>query len=139
MADYSRLQNELERLQKDRESELKELVYLRWCNACFRHELTKNQKPSEQNQERSQSTEELELETPGESCSGVNHGSRPKILERLRRWADRGEKIRSASEEEDEHETIKCFGRHSVSHKAEEHHVLKNNALSIAVTTTENS
>ncbi|KAL6336708.1 hypothetical protein AAG906_036022 [Vitis piasezkii] len=149
--DYNQLVNELERLHKDRAAEVKELVYLRWSNACLRHELMRNQKQPEQNQESSQSELDFEpkgetgehasehelegtvLEPPSEPCLGVSSGShisskRPKILQKLRRWVDGSEKIKPTSEEGEEHE-IKCFGKHCVLHKAEEHHVHKNNAL----------
>lgn len=146
MEDYNQLVNELGRLQKDRAAEVKELVYLRWSNACLRHELTRNQKQPEHNQGSCQSELDFEpkgearehesestvLEPPDEPCLGVSHVSskRPKILERLRRWVDGSEKIRPHSSDGEEHD-IKCFGRHSVSHMAEEHHVHKNNALAV--------
>lgn len=41
--DYTGLEKELENLKKDRAAEIKELIYLRWSNACLRHELMRNQ------------------------------------------------------------------------------------------------
>ncbi|XP_022888957.1 protein CHUP1, chloroplastic [Olea europaea var. sylvestris] len=41
LENYNQLANEVEQLQKDRAAETRELIYLRWCNACLRHELTR--------------------------------------------------------------------------------------------------
>ena len=152
MEDYNQFVKELERLHEERAAEVKELVYLRWSNACLRHELMRNHKQPEQNQNQNQNssqseldfeskgeTREHELEAWGEAGLSVSSGGhvsskRPKILERLRRWVDGSEKLRPRSSEGEEHE-IKCFGRHSVSHKAEEsthtHVHNKSNALAV--------
>ncbi|XP_042474929.1 protein CHUP1, chloroplastic [Macadamia integrifolia] len=41
--DHDQLLTKLEQLQKDRAAEVEELIYLRWINACLRHELFRNQ------------------------------------------------------------------------------------------------
>lgn len=41
--EYEKLANEYEQVEKERSDELKELTYLRWCNACLRYELKRYQ------------------------------------------------------------------------------------------------
>ncbi|KAJ0088550.1 hypothetical protein Patl1_32321 [Pistacia atlantica] len=53
----------------------------------------------------------------GEPCLNVeNAGSskRPKLLQKLKRWVEGSEKMKSKFDEKEKHE-IKCFGRHSHS------------------------
>ncbi|KAK9290471.1 hypothetical protein L1049_008641 [Liquidambar formosana] len=136
MEDYNKLSNELEQIQNDRAAEVKELVYLRWSNACLRHQLTRSRDQQEQNQERKNHLEldidgsgenvdyglDHELDglvlEHGESCLGITTTSqacpkRLKLLQKFRRW------VEGKLDEKQKHE-IKCFGRHSVSHGAEE-------------------
>ncbi|KAD7477930.1 hypothetical protein R6Q59_026476 [Mikania micrantha] len=48
MENYNRIVNELENVKKDRASELTELIYLRWCHACLRHELARRKELEQQ-------------------------------------------------------------------------------------------
>ncbi|KAK3226697.1 hypothetical protein Dsin_006559 [Dipteronia sinensis] len=144
MEDYEQLVNEHEQLQKDRAAEVKELVYLRWTNACLRHELMRNQAEKEQNQEEKDIVD-LAFEGIGE-CGIENHldglalvhdepcslngesattcSKKQKLLKKLRRWVDGSEKMKSCKFGEKEKHEINCFGRHSGSDEAEqEHHI----------------
>jgi hypothetical protein len=52
MEAYNKLVNELEKLQKDRAAEVTEVIFLRWMNACLRHELMKNREQQQQNHDK---------------------------------------------------------------------------------------
>ena len=51
MEAYNKLVNELEQLQKDRAAEVGELIFLRWINACLRHQLMRNHEQQQQQQQ----------------------------------------------------------------------------------------
>ncbi|TMW90383.1 hypothetical protein EJD97_015783 [Solanum chilense] len=126
--DHKKLVNELEQLQKDKASEDKELVYLRWCNACLRHELMRrNQEQMEQgkNQELNLGEEEnVEQFVPkvddliigrsssvghNESClsSPINdHSKRRKLIQKFKKWVEGSDKMKNETN---------CFKRHCVS------------------------
>ncbi|OIT01434.1 PREDICTED: protein CHUP1, chloroplastic [Nicotiana attenuata] len=139
--DYKELAKELEQLQKDKATEDKELIYLRWCNACLRHELMRrNQEQIEQeknqDQELNLGEENTEIVTEfvpqhelimrrsssvghNESClsSPINgghsndHSKRRKLIQKFKKWVEGSDKMK--------HET-NCFKRHSVSDCTEE-------------------
>lgn len=148
--DYTRLSEELEQLQKDHADEHKELIYLRWINACLRHQLMRNNAQQEQNDEEKNSRLEIDSEgsveignygLENELAAGMalDHNvhepcfdivtsdqalKRCKLFRRLKRWvegSDHKEKGRLDQKEKHE-EAVKCFGRHSVSDDAEENH-----------------
>ena len=148
--DYNQLVCELKQLQNDRSTEVQELIYLRWCNACLRHELTRmNQEHQEQLEERknqlklnfsgSREIEDFEFdhESDGtisghdEPCfdSKIGHHTHAhskrrnlKLIEKFKRWVEGSEKRKQKLDEKEEHE-FKCFGKHSVSDSAEEGHL----------------
>ncbi|KAK4839684.1 hypothetical protein QYF36_024005 [Acer negundo] len=144
MEDYEQLVNEHEQLQKDRAAEVKELIYLRWTNACLRHESMRNQAEKEKNQEEKDIVD-LAFEGIGEigECGIENHlnglalehgelcslnvenattcSKKQKLLKKLRRWVDGSEKMKFCKFGEKEKHEIKCFGRHSVDEAEEEH------------------
>ncbi|XP_009773567.1 protein CHUP1, chloroplastic [Nicotiana sylvestris] len=139
--DYKELAKELQQLEKDKATEDKELIYLRWCNACLRHELMRrNQEQIEQektqNQELNLGEENTEIITEfvpkhelimrrsssvghNESClsSPINgshsndHSKRRKLIQKFKKWVEGSDKMK--------HET-NCFKRHSVSDYTEE-------------------
>lgn len=128
---YNQLVNELEQLQKDRADEVKELIFLRWSNACLRHELYKknhSESLSERFQEiRNYSSLEHETESDGpllehkEPCfvaesSEQAYSKRGKLIQRLRRWVEGGEKVKRKLDEKIRHEI-----RRSASDGAREH------------------
>jgi hypothetical protein len=133
---YNQLVNDLEKFQKDRAAEVKELIFLRWSNACLRHELMKNHDKTNHSgscfegcQETGNSRLEHELDgsllEQNEPCFVVESSEhacsrRGKLLQRLRRWVESSEKARGKPDEKTRHES-KCFGRHSSSDTAEEH------------------
>lgn len=129
--DYKELVNELEQLQKDKASEDKELIYLRWCNACLRHELMRrNQEQMEQKLNLGEENREIVEEfVPkvdeliikrsssighNESClnSPINdHSKRRKLIQKFKKWVEGSDKMK--------YET-NCFRRHSVSNHTED-------------------
>lgn len=145
MEDYKRLVNELEQLHKDRAAETTELIYLRWSNACLRHELMRSHGQQQQLQLQIEDKKNyLELELVGreiadcdleqqqqheEPCLGVASSSktypkRKKLLKKLKKWVEGGDEgMQSNMDEKGKHE-INCFGRHSVSEGAEEDHLV---------------
>jgi len=143
MEDYNRLVNELEQLHKDRAAETTELIYLRWSNACLRHELMRSHGHQQQLQLQIEDKKNyLELELVGreiadcdleqqqqheEPCLGVassskTYSKRKRLLKKLKKWVEGGDEgMQSNMDEKGKHE-INCFGRHSVSEGAEEDH-----------------
>ncbi|XP_059667527.1 protein CHUP1, chloroplastic [Cornus florida] len=143
MEEYNHIVNELEQVQKDRAAEVKELIYLRWCNACLRHELRRR---NQENQGQAEEKKQLEVEVGGRGEIGdleleheldasmlgqgesriaivagsQSHSKRRKLIEKLKRWVEGNERIKQKS---DEKHGIKCFGGHSVSDGAEEWHL----------------
>ncbi|KAG4396451.1 hypothetical protein AAZX31_19G174100 [Glycine max] len=142
--EYTKLLDELEQAKKERADEAKELIYLRWTNACLRHDLVRHHE-----QQQNQDKNHLELEfgrndvlihydsehelhnsllehhsdpsfdehTRGHDHSDSACSKRTKLLERLKRWVDGSEKARV---------------RHSVSKGAEEHLVPRRKSCSSA-------
>ncbi|KAL5545981.1 hypothetical protein UlMin_005668 [Ulmus minor] len=136
MEDLNWVANELEQLQKERAAEVKELIHLRWSNACLRHELMKNQE-HEKDQNRNQNQSELDLEGNLElgNCGfeselensvvlGHENGDqtskrKKKFVHRLKKWVEGSEKGKGKVDEKERNEG-KWFGRHSVLDEAEE-------------------
>lgn len=156
MEDYSHLLNELEQIQKDRSVEVKELIYLRWCNACLRHELTRrNQEQEEKNLEGKINPLELdsggngetgafglELELNGDalannlSCLGLTSGDhahprRRKLVEKFKRWVEGNRKMKGKLDEKEKHQ-FNSLGRHSVCDGKEEKQIPATNLCSNA-------
>lgn len=137
MEDYNRLVSELEKLQKDRAAETTELIYLRWSNACLRHELMRSHGQQQLQIEDKKRYLELELEEPcreiadcdqeqqhEEPCLGVAGSSktfskRKKLLKKLKKWVEGGEIMASNMDEKGKRE-INCCGKSSVS-EGEDH------------------
>ncbi|KAK3001542.1 hypothetical protein RJ639_021294 [Escallonia herrerae] len=118
--DYYQLLNELEQLQKDRAAEFNELKYLRWCNACLRHELMRRNQ--EQEEKLDGKKKKLDLESGGsedqghfrserdpnvqhsEACLGLTtsffaHSKGRRLIEKFKRWIEGEEKGKQRSEE----------------------------------------
>ncbi|KAA8518653.1 hypothetical protein F0562_016127 [Nyssa sinensis] len=146
MEDYNQLANELEQLQKDRAAELEELVFLRWCNACLRHELTRKNQEQEQEQQGDEKNQmELDFGGSGEiddfglenelNGSVLEHGQahpkKGKLIAKLKRWVEGGEKTKQKMDEKNKHQ-INCFGRHPVSDGAGEGHLSPRKSFSSA-------
>lgn len=162
---YNQLVNEFEQLQRDRAAEFKELVYVRWCNACLRHELIRrNQQQGDNVEEKNSHQVELCFEEnglEGESESSVilddhgapslecttpsrdhahAHSKRPKLIEKFKRWVEGSEKTKRKSEEREKHgEVVKCFGKHMVFDGAEEIVISARNSCSTAYHSSPNS
>ncbi|KAF9682077.1 hypothetical protein SADUNF_Sadunf05G0070900 [Salix dunnii] len=140
MEDYNRLASELEKLHKDRSAETTELIYLRWSNACLRHELMRSHGQQQQQLQIEDKKKYLELELEvsreiadceleqqqqhEEPCLGVASSSktfskRKKLLKKLKKWVEGGEIMASNMDEKGKHE-INCCGKSSVS-EGEDH------------------
>ncbi|KAF9603996.1 hypothetical protein IFM89_039350 [Coptis chinensis] len=133
---HDQLITELEQLQKDRAAEAEELVYLRWINACFRHELTRNQEEEHEHEERDDSIV-LEDEVkhgilrydsdPSSTIADQDESralimttshKKPKLLGKLRRWVRGSEACRRSWQHEHLYDKIR-----SVSHGAAKQHI----------------
>ncbi|KAL3532019.1 hypothetical protein ACH5RR_005540 [Cinchona calisaya] len=121
--DYGQVVSKLEQLEKQQAMEAKELIYLRWCNACLRHELMrKNQEQEELGQQKNQmelnlgeildfgSDNELENSTfeHGDSCLHLPttgharaHLKRSKFIEKFKRWVEGSEKTKQRKGEKE--------------------------------------
>ncbi|KAK7284946.1 hypothetical protein RJT34_19700 [Clitoria ternatea] len=132
--DYKQLLEELEQVKKERANEAKELIYLRWTNACLRHDLMRHHEQQQHNQDKNnvelefgRSHEVLHYDSEHEFHNSLlehhsdhsfdEHPSsqqhshtastkKTKFLSRLKRWVEGSENARF---------------RHSVSKGAEEH------------------
>ena len=140
MEDHEKVLKELEQLQKDGADEAKEMAYLKWSNACLRHELQRCHEQA--NREASGHVSEPERESGeprinGEmqdcNCSlsgyedghclaggsrnsiatGHVHSRRRRLIQRFRRWVEGGKN------EEKEKSEIRCFGTHSALQEAD--------------------
>ncbi|KVI07957.1 hypothetical protein Ccrd_013683 [Cynara cardunculus var. scolymus] len=125
---YNQVVNELQRLQKDRTAEVKELIYLRWCHACLKHELARrNQIEQEQKLEDKPITEPqndggvIMHDSHNDGMMHHNmrvfghdesHSKKRWLVKKFKKWVDGNGK---------DHE-VKCFGSHSVIDDAEERH-----------------
>lgn len=133
MENYNQVVKELQNLQKEREGELKELIYLRWCHACLRQELARrNQLEQERKSENKMSDYEPESGLRGnvapEECiaheldnesvvhheepflgSGQQHMKRRSLVRKFKKWVEGSEK----------HHEAKCFRSRSVGDEAE--------------------
>ncbi|KAJ4980051.1 hypothetical protein NE237_010831 [Protea cynaroides] len=146
---HEQLLTELEQLQKDRAAEVEELIYLRWINACLRHELFRNNKQQITHHEEVEEEEPLVLELEGnegkkdcgleydtdgsssdsehhESCLGKTSGSysgsrRQRLVRKLKRWVEGSEKCKKLWDEKDKHQS-KNRSMPSVSYGAIEQH-----------------
>ncbi|BBH07718.1 Peptidyl-prolyl cis-trans isomerase FKBP16-4, chloroplastic [Prunus dulcis] len=136
----------LELAEKSASSISKELVYLRWSNACLRHELMRNQAQEEQQDQEKNNNLATDFEGSGEiadyglasmvlehnePCFGIVSGDqaclkRQKLFQRLRRLVEGSDKAKGRRlGEKERHEEVKCFGRQSVSADAEAHHIAR--------------
>lgn len=155
MEGYNELANEFEQLQRDRAAEFKELVYLRWCNACLRHELIRRNQQGENVEAKDSRQVELCFEengSDGQSESSVilddqgisslesttpsrahahAHSKRAKLIEKFKRWVEGSEKTKRKSEQKNHNGLVKCIGKHMVvSDGAEEIQVSARNSCS---------
>ncbi|KAL8135893.1 protein CHUP1, chloroplastic [Apium graveolens] len=154
---YNQLVNEFEQLQRDRAAEFKELVYLRWCNACLRHELIRRNQQGENVEAKKGHQVELCIEENGSEggsessvilddhgissleCTTPSrdqarpqaHSKRPKLVEKFKRWVEGSEKTKRKSEQKQHGEVVNCIGKHmGVSDSAEEIQVSARNSCS---------
>ncbi|KAK4281583.1 hypothetical protein QN277_013056 [Acacia crassicarpa] len=132
--EYEQLRKELEQQKKERAGEVKELIYLRWSNACLRHELIRAHEQRQQDRRQEgdhvevgleesggmiQYESEQELEEsplPGNDAAhsdgaGGGCSKRRKLIKRLKRWVEGSEKAKLKAEEK---------GRPFVSYGTEE-------------------
>lgn len=129
VVDYDQVGANLEQLEKERAAEIKELIYLRWCNACLRHELMRKNLEQEDLQPRNHQREltcgeisdfgwENEHDHSswdhGDSCLNfptTGHArarsTRQKFVEKFKRWVDGTDKTK---------QKIKDKKKHNVSH-----------------------
>ncbi|XP_074317491.1 protein CHUP1, chloroplastic [Silene latifolia] len=116
--EYDKVLKELEQLQKDKETEANEITYLKWSNACLRHELVRCH---EQNENR---VVEFEYHDHEDEKNNVITSKRRRFIKKIKKWVDGGE------DDENKGKEIKCFGKHSVHEEAEELFVHARNSCS---------
>ncbi|KAF8101793.1 hypothetical protein N665_0201s0109 [Sinapis alba] len=131
--DYRRVLEEYEDLKKDYANGVKEVINLRWSNACLRHKVMTNGtsyeevafSPNRNLQEYLEMEEQadalaLTVVADHEHHEENNHhdddhepqhetSRRKRLMKKLKRWVDGNEKGRSTKLEE------RCFGRHSLT------------------------
>ncbi|KAL5716793.1 hypothetical protein ACHQM5_009914 [Ranunculus cassubicifolius] len=92
---------ELEQLRKERAEEAEEMIYLRWINACFRHEVTRNRVEQQGNSEEMGRYDSENCESCAFVVTTTSRHKKPKLLNKLRQWAkgSRNEKEHSDSAE----------------------------------------
>lgn len=142
---YNQLACELERLQRDEAAEVEELIYLRWSNACLRHELMRRDQEQERTEDDRQTENNLggtvEIEDLGSdnelsrSIVGCGdsylgfmnrnhaHSRRRKLIAKFKRWVEGSEKEKHGN---------KCFRRRSASDGVEEVYFPARNSCSSA-------
>ncbi|CDP15324.1 unnamed protein product [Coffea canephora] len=125
MVDYGRVAANPEQLEKEHAAAIKELIYLRWCNACLRHELLRKNLEQEDLQQRKDHRElnfgeisnfgwENEHDHSswdhGDSClnlpaTGHAHprSTQQKFIDKFRRWVEGSDKTKQKIEEKKKH------------------------------------
>ncbi|GMI71174.1 hypothetical protein HRI_000786700 [Hibiscus trionum] len=143
--EYNLLANDYENVQKERADELKELTYLRWCNACLRYELKRYQLLQEYIEEGKDHLEQ-EFEESGEyvgfrmeqqldgpetveprmsvTKDGPVSSKRQRLLKKFKKLVEGGDKMKQKLDGKGKNER-KCFGRHSVCDEMEEEHLVQ--------------
>lgn len=136
MEDYKQVLDENEQLRVARASEVKEVIYLRWINACLRFELARNRDHWQQEQYQEETNNNvnimgsvyeeiqefgIEEEQPKQQVQLGNHedgshgcSKKRGLIRKLKKWVDG-----NGSDQKEKHE-IKCFGRHSVCDETED-------------------
>ncbi|CAL9235775.1 unnamed protein product [Arabidopsis halleri] len=138
LEDYTRVVKEYEELKKDYANGVKEVINLRWSNACLRHEVMRNGanfgeivfSPNgnlqEMGLENNQADDALALMTVGDEQHEEYHNNhhhhhessrRKRLMKKLKKWVEGNEKGKSKAEE-------RCFGRHSLTVEPEEERIL---------------
>ncbi|WZY92228.1 hypothetical protein YC2023_064557 [Brassica napus] len=136
--DYKRVLEECEDLKKDVANGVKEVINLRWSNACLRHKIMTNGTNYEEEtfSPNRNLQEYLEMEEQAEALALTvvadhehheenNHhddhhehhtetSRRKRLMKKLKRWVEGNEKGRSTKLEE------RCFGRHSLKVEPED-------------------
>uniref|UniRef100_A0A7N0UAM2 Protein CHUP1, chloroplastic n=1 Tax=Kalanchoe fedtschenkoi TaxID=63787 RepID=A0A7N0UAM2_KALFE len=138
MDEYKHIINELEKLQKEFTAEVNELVYLRWTNACLRHQLMQLHERDigpglvpagsvgEQHEllelDLHRELDRLAMERENSASPEVKterESKRRALLKKLKGWVDGNHhgKMRLKASKND----AKCFGKHFASDWVEEH------------------
>lgn len=127
--EYRRVLQEYEDMKKDFANGVKEVINLRWSNACLRHEVMRNgTNYGEIVFSQNKDLQELGLEdqtdglalTVADEHHEENHNHhhetsrRKRLMKKLKRWVEGNEKGKSPKSDEN------CFGRYSLAVEAEE-------------------
>lgn len=133
--EYRRVLEEYEDLKKDYTNGVKEMINLRWRNACLRHEVMRNGTNYEEiTFSPNQNLQDLVFEDQVDALALTvvdehheeNHQNRDdhhhhhessrrkRLMKKLKRWVEGNEKGKSTKAEE------RCFGRHSLTVEPEE-------------------
>lgn len=131
--DYNRVTRELLQLQKH---EASERIYLRWSNACLKHELMRRSQEEHTAGTSFGGIEELRLDNEldqravgqGGSYIGLTtrdhaRSRRRKLIAKFKKWVEGSEKTKQSRLEVKERHGNKCFPRHSVFDGAEDAYI----------------
>lgn len=136
LIDYGQVATKLEQLEKEHALKIKELVYLRWSNACLRHELTKKNQEQQEHLQQKENQTELNFGEVSDfgsdnenDHSSLHHGDscllfpkmghsrdlpkRQKFIEKFKRWVERREKTKQKINEK-EKQKVRHLDRHSL-------------------------
>lgn len=127
---------ELQQLQKHEASEAEELIYLRWSNACLKHELMRRSQEEHTTGTSFGGIEEFGLDDEpdqraveqGDSYFGLTtrdhaRSRRRKLIAKFKKWVEGSEKTKQSRLDVKERRGNKCFPRHSVSDGAEDAYI----------------
>ncbi|KAL9228080.1 hypothetical protein vseg_003696 [Gypsophila vaccaria] len=105
--EYDKILKELEQVRKDQETQANEITYLKWSNACLRHELVRSHEQQQHNNDDIQNHHENE-NNYNLSNNNNNTSKRRRFIKKIKKWVDGGHI------DEKEKKEIKCFGKHYV-------------------------
>lgn len=97
MEDFNKVVKELEKIRKEQAEEAKEIAFLKWSNACMRHELMRQHEQQREEHVKNKSPQlvlELGLEITSYDSESEHMGSehkgsrRQRLLQRLRRLVE---------------------------------------------------
>ncbi|KMT06428.1 hypothetical protein BVRB_7g161020 [Beta vulgaris subsp. vulgaris] len=119
--EHEKVLKELEQLQKDREVEANELAYLKWSNACLRHELLRfHEQNKGENEHEFELDDQQHIETENCNCNDttfsathdgtnmINPSRRRRFIQKVKKWVEGGKM------DEKEKDEVNCFGKASV-------------------------
>ncbi|XP_031487213.1 protein CHUP1, chloroplastic-like [Nymphaea colorata] len=119
------LSKQMEIYRNDRRADIEELIYLRWINACLKHELKKKHRPKEKNSTEHENGEKADPErgVDEKKCSGYDSDcssttatdmidssgdtdskrtktSKPKLIHKIKKWVNSNDRRKKVHDED---------------------------------------